>query len=161
MTTHQPYQPSAAVHTVPLSTLLVDRDLMCMVLSMARLGINSKTPDAPIHIQPTSRDTNAGRGFEVIDGLYRIGAAFVAGHTHIDATLTFTAATPTTPNIRGAALRDDDEPTTYFDFANACPATATAPCPVCATCHYNACPSLFGGDPERPDCTHNAHLTAA
>ena len=98
---HTPGTPGTSVHTVPLSTQRVDHDLMCMVLSMSRLGINSKTPDAPIHIQPTSRDTNAGRGFEVIDGLYRIGAAFVAGRTHIDATLTFAAANP----ILGRPLR--------------------------------------------------------
>lgn len=25
------------------------------------------------------------------------------------------------------------------------------PCPVCRTRHYNACPVLWGGSPERPD----------
>lgn len=33
--------------------------------------------------------------------------------------------------------------------------TACAPCSTCRTCHFNACPSLHGGNPERPGCSHN------
>lgn len=32
---------------------------------------------------------------------------------------------------------------------------ACAHCHVCGTCHWNACPALWGGNPERPACEHN------
>lgn len=137
---------------VALSDLRIDRDLMCMVLAMSRAGITSATPEAPIRIQPRlTATTSEGDqdGFEVLDGLYRIGTAFVAGHTHIDALL---ATWP-------APVRDvpDNKPV-FFDFATTCPSTGSAPCAVCGTCHYNACARLWGGNPERPDCAHNKHL---
>lgn len=38
--------------------------------------------------------------------------------------------------------------------------TSCVPCSTCRTCHFNACPVLHGGNPERPGCAHNVPVKA-
>lgn len=153
--------PTFTRAVIPLTSLRADEQAMCEALARVRAGAVSETPDEAVFVcttpdqaaffRPlTAQATTAGETqsptfaqftFEVCDGHHRVAAALLDGHTHLVVDID--------PN-------PDDEPLEgpFFDFATACPHTGSAPCTTCGTCHYNACPVQFGGDPERPDCAH-------
>lgn len=144
---------------IPLTSLRADAQAMYDALARVRDGAVSETPDEavfvctvpeqsdffrPLTASATGEEQNpafAQFTYEVCDGHHRVAADLLAGHTHIVVDID--------PN-------PDDEPLDgpFYDFAATCPHTGSAPCGTCGTCHYNACPVLFGGDPERPDCAH-------
>lgn len=146
---------------VPLTSLRAEADVMNAALASVRNGATSETPDEAVFVctiddqsaffRPfTAAATTAGDitspdfaqfTFEVCDGHHRIAADLLAGHTHL---------------VVDIDPIPDDEPLEgpFYDFATTCPHTGSAACTTCGTCHYNACPVLFGGDPERPACNH-------
>lgn len=146
---------------VPIANLRADADAMTQSLAHVRAGTVSETPDEAVFVctipvqadffRPltTTADTTSDLAtaafarfvYEVCDGHHRIAADLLAGHTHL---------------VVDIDPIPDDEPLEgpFYDFATTCPHTGSAACTTCGTCHYNACPVLFGGDPERPACNH-------
>lgn len=146
---------------IPVTCLRADTEAMNQALAHVRDGAVSETPDEAVFVctipdqadffRPLTAATDttsdlahaayARFTYEVCDGHHRIAADLLAGHTHIVVDID--------PN-------PDDEPLhgPFYDFATTCPHTGSAPCTVCDTCHFNACPTLFGGTPERPTCAH-------
>jgi hypothetical protein len=139
---------------IPMTSLRVEEMAMCEALAHVRGGAVSETPDEAAFVCSIDEQYDALTAFvaqsgtdfsqftfEVCDGHHRIAAAMLDGHTHI---------------VVDIDLIPDDEPLVgpYFDFATTCPHTGSKPCNTCGTCHYNACPAMFGGNPERPNCGH-------